>query len=225
MKEYPFISRLSELVARCVPIVKPRLVKTARLAVIVPVLALMSNAAHPGEVFDAAKSGDLEGLQKLVVSGGDVNEKGVRGETPLIVASLEGHGEVVNYLLQRGADISDRNDDGMSPLHAAAYNGHDSVVSLLIAKGMNVNDTENRYVVSPLHVASEENRLSTVKLLVESGADVNATEANGYGSLARAGWRGHWDVVSYLLDHGAECQAVDVVGDWLHNECTNRKKS
>jgi hypothetical protein len=40
--------------------------------------------------------------------------------------------------------------------------------------------------------------------------------------MSRAGFREHWDVVNALLANGATCQAANVVGDWLYQECTTR---
>ena len=189
--------------------------------VLVPLLAFNSSA-RAGAIHDAARAGDLGSLQKLVVQGADVNERAVRDETPLMLATLAGHGEVVNYLLQRGADIGARNASGMTTLHAAAYGGHTDIVSLLIAKGAVVNDSSNLFGVTPLHLASEENRPGTVEELLKHGANVAAIERNGYSPVSRAGWREHWAVVGILLASGAACQPVEVVGDWLYKECTTR---
>lgn len=181
--------------------------------------------AHAGAIHDAARAGDLDRVQKLVVQGADVNAKAVRDETPLMLATLAGHGEIVNYLLQRGADIDARNASGMTTLHAAAYAGHTEIVSLLIAKGADVNDAANVYKVSPLHVASEENHLETVKLLLKMGADVSALERHGFSALTRAGFREQWEVLELLLANGADCQPIDLVGDWLYQECNARAKA
>lgn len=182
----------------------------------------LSSTSYAGAIHDAAKSGDLEQVQKLVINGADVNEKAVRDETPLIIAALAGNGEIVNYLLQRGADIDARNASGLSVLHAAAYTGHADIVSLLVAKGANVNDASNRFEVTPLHVASEENHIETVQALLSHGANPSAIEINGYSVMTRAGFREHWDVVKVLLASGAICQEADKVGDWLYQECTTR---
>lgn len=175
-----------------------------------------------GTINEAAKSGDLEQVQRLVVEGADVNAKTTRNETSLMIASLAGQGEIVNYLLQRGADIDARNSSGLSSLHAAAYAGRTDIVSLLVAKGAEVNDAANRFGVTPLHLAAEENQIETVQELLSHGADVAAIEVNGYSVLSRAGFREHWDVVEILLASGAACQAADKVGDWLYQECTTR---
>lgn len=188
---------------------------------LVPLLSLNS-IAYAGAIHDAARAGDLERVQKLVVQGADVNEKAVRDETPLMLAALAGQGDIVNYLLQRGAGIDARNASGMTTLHAAAYAGNTEIVSLLIAKGAAVNDSSNHFGVTPLHLASEENHLGTVEELLKHRANVAAIERNGYSPMSRAGWREHWAVVETLLASGAACQPVEIVGDWLYKECTTR---
>jgi ankyrin repeat protein len=181
-----------------------------------------SAIVHADPIHDAAKSGDLDQVQLLIVQGVDVNEKATRDETPLIIASLAGNGEIVNYLLQRGANINARNASGMTSLHAAAYAGHSDIVSLLVAKGADINDASNRFVVTPLHLASEENNTGTVQTLLNLGADVTVVEINGYSAMSRSGLREHWNVLKLLLANGAVCQKADKVGDWLYQECTTR---
>lgn len=192
-----------------------------RCWLLIPLLTV-SSVNLAATIHDAAKSGNLEQVQRLTVDGVDVNEKATRDETPLMVAALAGQGEIVNYLLQRGAEIDARNASGLSTLHAAAYAGHTDIVKLLVAKGANVNDASNRFGVMPLHLASEENHIGTVHALLKHGADVSAVEVNGYSALSRAGFREHWDVLNALLSNGAACQAADKVGDWLYHECTSR---
>ena len=181
-----------------------------------------SAIVHAAPIHDAAKSGDLDQVQLLIVQGVDVNEKAVRDETPLIIAALAGNGEIVNYLLQRGANIYARNASGMTALHAAAYGGHTDIVLLLITKGARINDAANHSQVSPLNLAADENHLETVQELLKHGADVDALERNGFDALTKAGFREHWEVVKVLLANGATCQPKDKVGDWLYDECTTR---
>ena len=184
-----------------------------------------NSLSYAGAIHDAAKSGDLDQIQLLIVQGVDANEKAGRDETPLIIASLAGNGEIVNYLLQRGADINARSASGLTALHAAAYAGHTKIVSLLIAKGAAVNDASNRFETTALHLASEENHTDTVRALLGHGADFTAVEINGYSAMTQAGWRGYWEVVEALLANGAACQGLEIAGDWLYGECTTRAKA
>jgi ankyrin repeat protein len=185
-------------------------------------LLSVSAIVHAGPIHEAARSGNLDQVQLLIVQGVDVNEKAIRDETPLIFASLAGNGEIVNYLLQRGANIYARNASGMTALHAAAFGGHADIVLLLITKGARVNDAANLAQVSPLNLAVDENHLGTVQELLKHGADVDALERNGFNAVTKAGFREHWKVVKVLLANGATCQPADLVGDWLFEECTTR---
>jgi len=181
-----------------------------------------SFTSQAAAIHDAAKSGDLDQIQRLVVEGVDVNEKAVRDETPLIIAALAGNGEIVNYLLQRGADINARNASGLTALHAAAYAGHTEIVSLLIARGAAIDDASNRFGTTPLLLATEENHIETVGSLLKHGANRNAVEMNGISATSKAGWREQWEVLKLLLANGATCQPVEIAGDWLYGECTSR---
>jgi ankyrin repeat protein len=186
--------------------------------------ALMSTslASQATAIHDAAKSGNLDQIQRLVIKGVDVNAKAVRDETPLIIAAIAGNGEIVNYLLQRGADINARSASGLTALHAAAYAGHTEIISLLVAKGATVNDSANRFGTTPLLLATEENHIEAVSSLLEHGADINAEEMNGFNATSKAGWRENWDVLTLLLANGATCQGIEIAGEWLFGECTTR---
>ncbi len=181
-----------------------------------------SSIIHAGAIHDAAKAGDLDRVQKLVVNGADVNAKAARDETPLIYAALAGQGEIVNYLLQRGADINSRSAPGLTALHAAAYTGNTDIVSLLIAKGADINDASNRFRLTPLLAATEQNHIESVKTLLKHGADVTSLNLSGFNVTSEAGFREHWDVLRVLLANGAECQGIEKAGDWLYKECTSR---
>lgn len=192
------------------------------LALVFAILNVASATSQAAVIHDAAKSGDLDEIQRLVVKGVDVNEKTIGDETPLMVAALAGNGEIVNYLLQRGADINAQSASGLTALHAAAYAGQTEIVSLLVARGAIVNNSSNRFATTPLILATEENHIETVSSLLAHGADINAVEMNGFNATSKAGWREQWDMLKLLLANGANCQPVEIAGDWLYDECTSR---
>ncbi|XP_026861347.2 oxysterol-binding protein-related protein 1 isoform X1 [Electrophorus electricus] len=89
-----------------------------------------------------ARNGNLEGIQKLLMSKIkdetkiDINCKGKNrsnfGWTPLHLACYFGHKDVVEELLKAGADANLTNNVGDTPLHKAAFTGRKEVVMLLL---------------------------------------------------------------------------------------------
>ena len=180
-------------------------------------------AADAGPLHDAAKSGDIDQATELLDQGADAAQADAAGEPPVVIAALAGHAKVVALLLDRGADIHSRNKGGLTPLHAAAYGGHVEVVQLLIERGAAINEAKNFYKMSPLHAAAEEGHKEVVGLLLTQGADIHAEERNGYTPLTQAGWREFWETADLLIRAGATCQPADLVGEWLHGECSKRQ--
>jgi len=86
-------------------------------------------------LIDAAKNGDLAGVQAELDKGVDVNAKAFNGWTPLHHAAQTGYKEIIELLIAKGADVNARDMYGSTPLHNAVYK---EVVELLIAKGADV---------------------------------------------------------------------------------------
>ncbi|MDJ0942638.1 MAG: ankyrin repeat domain-containing protein [Kiloniellales bacterium] len=179
--------------------------------------------AQAGPLHEAARNGDAEAAKRAVDAGAELEEADASGEPPLLIAALAGKKEVVRLLLDAGANVNAANKGGLTALHAASYGGHAAVVRLLIARGALVNDSKNFYRMSPLHAAAEEGHAEVVALLLDAGAEIEAKERNGYTPLTQAGWREYWDAAELLMKAGATCQPADLVGDWLHQECSKRQ--
>lgn len=58
-------------------------------------------------IFWAASYGQLASLKLLQAHGADVNYRGPFGETALLLASANGHSNVVKELLLRGVNVND----------------------------------------------------------------------------------------------------------------------
>ena len=67
------------------------------------------------------------------------------GSTPLFIAALEGHLEVVRFLVESGANKDQGlTDDGRTALFIAAENGHLEVVRFLVESGANKDQGHDR---------------------------------------------------------------------------------
>jgi ankyrin repeat protein len=69
----------------------------------------------------------------LVDSGADIDKADKDGDTPLHVASQQGHKEVVKALLDLGADATLARIEGITPLQTAKEYNHLEIVALLEA--------------------------------------------------------------------------------------------
>lgn len=85
---------------------------------------------------DAAKSGDLEALSKLLGSGEDVNAVDKNGATALHAAVMHGHDEVVDALLKADGIVVDKPDNSkLTALYRAAMAEKAGAVKALINAG------------------------------------------------------------------------------------------
>ncbi len=86
---------------------------------------------------EAAKMGQLGAVRWHVENGADVN-KVIYGRTPLHVAAMNGHEEVVRFLLAHGANVNARTATGETPLRWAKGKRQDEVAQILIRQGAKI---------------------------------------------------------------------------------------
>ena len=87
-------------------------------------------------LWDAARSGNLETIKKLVAAGVDVNSKTKYDATALAYACDKGHVDVVSYLLEQGAEVNTTDSFyDATPINWASMNEHAEIVGLLLENG------------------------------------------------------------------------------------------
>ncbi|HYF16606.1 MAG TPA: ankyrin repeat domain-containing protein [Ramlibacter sp.] len=117
----------------------------------------------------------------------NVEARNQQDESPLMIAALKGHTDMVKKLIARGADV---NKPGWAPLHYAATGGHLEILNLLLEEHAFV-DAESPNGTTPLMMAAHYGSPAAVKLLLEAGADTAMKNQLGMTALdfARRGNR------------------------------------
>ena len=133
--------------------------------------------------------------------GRDINERDVRGSTPLVWAARNGHGEVVEMLLRwRGVCPNETDYCGLTPLLYAVWCGHERVVEILLKRKIVKPDMPDGRGETPLSYAAQGGLEGIVKILLER-PEVNPDKQDFSGKtpLSFAAMRGHARVVKILL--------------------------
>jgi ankyrin repeat protein len=185
------------------------------------------NAALPeGEtpLLTAARTGSVAVIKVLLERGADVSAaEAFRGQTGLMWAAAEGHGEAVRLLVQSGASLGARSTAGFTPLLYAVRAGHIDTVRVLLDVGADVNEKLPNGV-TPLVLAIMNANYELGALLLARGADPRDSSP-GWTPLHQVAWTrrpnvGHnnpepvptgeldsLDFVKQLLDRGADLEA------------------
>ena len=86
-------------------------------------------------VISAAKEGDVDGLQKALAAGADVNARDDKGWTALMHAVDKGYVLLVKPLLAAKANPDMRLADGVTALFIAATHGRSEIIAALMKAG------------------------------------------------------------------------------------------
>ena len=176
--------------------------------------------------------GDVEIARMLLDHGAKVNNCPQDGEAPIHFALAHDHRDCVHLLLERGADPNIRAHFGVTalhhrypgrcgcfayglagdrrgdaPLHYAGFRGEGEMVELLLRNGANAKQLGGRKRTT-VHRAAAGGSMAALSLLVESNAPVSLFDEVGRSPLHCALEGGHYNCAKYLLEHGADPNAV-----------------
>jgi ankyrin repeat protein len=170
----------------------------------------------------ACTNGNGAMVELLLKAGAEPNAALPGGETPLMTASRTGKVEAVKALLAKGVNIEAKEARGQTAIVWAAAEGNVEAAEELIKAGANFKIRLNSGF-TPYLIAVREGQLRMVRALLKAGVDVNETIASasggrfGGGSKAvRAGesalhiavGNAHYELASFLLDAGADPNAI-----------------
>ncbi len=158
---------------------------------------LVSADALTALAADAARSGDVETLERSLVAGVAVDAATPRGDSLLMLASYHERPTAVQVLLARGADPNQPDAKGQTPLAGVAFKGLLEIAELLVAAGARI-DAAAADGRTPLMMAAAFNRVAMVEWLLARGASADARDAAGLRTLDIARAMGAADAVAAL---------------------------
>ncbi|CAE7724725.1 Ankrd17 [Symbiodinium sp. CCMP2592] len=173
------------------------------------------------ELAEAARGGRQADVEGMLQRPQDPNRLGVVDavelEAPLVLATLEGHMEVVSLLLEAKANPNFYEDvDGLRgpSLNVACSGRSADIVHLLLEAGADTNHVCTIFGTpgeTALGCACESGHLEAIRALLDAGADKNLAH-NGGPPLCIATEFDHLQAVRYLLHCGALQDLPDECG-------------
>ena len=174
----------------------------------------LSAISSAGDIHDAALTGDVGRMRRLLKADPTltkVQNPSYSDATPLHLAAMNGHLEVVAVLLDGGAEVDARDCGGWTPLMRAVANQRTNVVESLLARKAPVNSAMG-IGRTALHYAVMADDTNIVALLLSYNADVNAGSGTEYDPpplhLART-----TAMVELLLASKANIEAINQSGE------------
>ncbi|XP_047457909.1 ankyrin repeat domain-containing protein 50 isoform X2 [Mugil cephalus] len=165
----------------------------------------------------AAHEGSANVVKFLLSRGSDPLISDHQGQTPLTLASKQGHVKVLSLLLEWSSSqdketawqmMEHVDNEGWTALRSAAWGGHSEAVRLLLDAGADVDgcDSEGR---TALRAAAWGGHDEIVLTLLEYQAQVDKADSKGRTPLIAAAYMGHHESVEILLDHNAKVDLAD----------------
>ncbi|MDA7520850.1 ankyrin repeat domain-containing protein [bacterium] len=188
------------------------------------VTSLLATTGFADPIHDAARTGDLAGVQAELNKGVDVDKEELSGLTPLHYAARLVHKEIAELLIDKGANVNAVWGGRVTPLHEAAWWGRKEIAELIITAGADVNAkvSDGR---TPLAMAIDQNKPETADIIRKHGGMTSAELLSGMTLLHIAVKEGKTETIELLIAKGADVNAMDrdvkTPLDWA--EGTNNK--
>jgi ankyrin repeat protein len=151
----------------------------------------------------AAWADDVAGARRLLRRGADPNAEDATQQSAYLIATSEGHLELLELVLRHGADVRALDSFDGTGLIRAAERGHAPVVGRLLATPIEVDHVNNLGWVALDEAIvlgdGSERYVDTVRALVAGGADLRLPSAHdGVRPLEHAEQRGQATVAATL---------------------------
>ncbi|CAE7825401.1 unnamed protein product, partial [Symbiodinium microadriaticum] len=151
------------------------------------------------EVLEAVRNSELSAARLLFEAGANTECRDPHGNTPLMLASANGHIQMLCFLLEAGARLNSQDHNQKTALNLAAAHGYAEIVSLLLEAGLD-KDWQDVHGTTPLISACIAHHVKVVEVLLAAKASTDKIQQHGSTALMWASAKGHTRIVSLLLE-------------------------
>ncbi|XP_067667459.1 serine/threonine-protein phosphatase 6 regulatory ankyrin repeat subunit A-like [Haliotis asinina] len=148
----------------------------------------------------ACRGGHVE-MVKYIISQNftDINSRGQKGMTPIMVAAAYGYRRVFDLVMSKGGDalLLDTDDDNI--LHWACRGGHVEMVKYIISKNITDINSRGRDGKTPIMAAAVKGYRQVFDLVMSKGGGALLVDTNGENVLHWACRGGHVEMVKYII--------------------------
>ena len=179
---------------------------------------------HPALSYWAGVGGNSAILSALLEAGAKIQTRDIDGFTQLHLAAERDRPATVKALLKAGADLNARANDGRTAMHAAASSIESNqqgmaaaaAVIVLLEAGADPNAHDDSGFTALQLAPARSRGLLTALFDAHAGRrpmDPNARDAYGYTALHAAARTNSPELITALLDAGADIDALDNEGN------------
>ena len=164
-----------------------------------------------------AKAWDSDSVYVLLYHNANIEATTIYGSTPLSIASMWGHSDIVLALSEKGAHLDAQSNDCSTALLHACEKGDEGSVRLLVGHGAATELSIFATGVTPLYLSVKSGHAHIVRMLLEKGGNAQVVPpSTGLTPLHCAAEHGHTEIVSVLLAHGVNADCSSPIGTPLH---------
>ncbi|KAJ4412174.1 hypothetical protein N0V91_000642 [Didymella pomorum] len=188
----------------------------------------LDSTTRAGLLRIAIDNRDPDTTSVLIHYGADANGDGGDGVSPLFAATQAASADCARVLLKNGADANFKDNEGTTALFKAIQAGRTDIMVALLDHGANPNlpcpkhplwpscyhpealalllsrGADHKRTPGIMELASSLKKLESVKVLIGAGVSPNVRKDNSYTPLASAIRDDSAEIVTYLLEHGAD---------------------
>ncbi len=162
----------------------------------------------------AVMKGHMEVITFLISKGAVVKSETKNLYNPLFHSIILGRFEIVKLLIAQGVEVNGVMQGGKTALQLAVSYEREEIAKLLLAHGADVNQMDNTGETA-LHMLDQWDieHPDLLLVLLQKGALVNAAAQDGTTPLHGAAYKNFAKITRILLEHGADVNNRDSMGE------------